>query len=116
MIEHLASDVFLKVKELRGSISAEHEDGLARSRHIKEIFGVDTHRLFVQFKKIFDKKNIMNPEKKCCPPNNAIRTSFQEVFLSLAKLDRVISPWKKFNLQVRSEPGSGVSPRSVDGF
>jgi glycolate oxidase len=64
VIENLAREVFLKVKELRGSISAEHGDGLARSRYIKGMFGVDTYRLFVQVKKIFDKKNIMNPGKK----------------------------------------------------
>jgi glycolate oxidase len=64
VIEDLAGDVFSKVKKLRGSISAEHGDGLARSRYIKEMFGVDTHRLFVQVKRVFDKKNIMNPGKK----------------------------------------------------
>jgi FAD/FMN-containing dehydrogenase len=64
VIEQLAREVFLKVKELRGSISAEHGDGLARSRYIEEMFGPDTYQLFVQVKKIFDKKNIMNPGKK----------------------------------------------------
>jgi glycolate oxidase len=64
VIEQLAREVFLKVKELRGSISAEHGDGLARSRYIEEMFGADTYQLFVQVKKIFDKKNIMNPGKK----------------------------------------------------
>jgi FAD/FMN-containing dehydrogenase len=64
VIEHLADEVFLKVKGLRGSISAEHGDGLSRSRYIKEMFGIDTHRLFVQVKKVFDNKNIMNPGKK----------------------------------------------------
>ncbi len=64
VIEQLASEVFLKVKELRGSISAEHGDGLVRSRYIKEMFGADTYQLFVQVKKIFDKKNIMNAGKK----------------------------------------------------
>jgi FAD/FMN-containing dehydrogenase len=72
VIEHLASEVFLKVKELKGSISAEHGDGLARSCHIRKMFGVDTYQLFVQVKKIFDKKNIMNPGKKCCLPSNEI--------------------------------------------
>ena len=69
VIEHLADEV-LKVKGLRGSISAEHGDGLSRSRYIKEMFGIDTHRLFVQVKKVFDSKNIMNQGKKCCSPNN----------------------------------------------
>ena len=67
VIEHLADEVFLKVKGLRGSISAEHGDGLSRSRYIKEMFGIDTHRLFVQVKKVFDNKNIMNPGKKVLP-------------------------------------------------
>jgi len=67
VIEHLADEVFMKVKGLRGSISAEHGDGLARSRYIKEMFGIDTHRLFVQVKKIFDNKNIMNPGKIVLP-------------------------------------------------
>jgi glycolate oxidase len=69
--DQLAREVFSKVKELRGSISAEHGDGLARSRYIKGMFGADTYRLFVQVKEIFDKKNIMNPGKKCCSPTSA---------------------------------------------
>ena len=64
IVEQLAHDVFLKVRELRGSISAEHGDGLARSRYIKEMYGIDTYWLFVQTKEIFDKKNIMNQGKK----------------------------------------------------
>jgi FAD/FMN-containing dehydrogenase len=64
IIEHLAHDVFSKVRDLRGSISAEHGDGMARSRYIKQMFGADVYRLFVQIKEIFDKKNIMNPGKK----------------------------------------------------
>lgn len=72
VFERLAGEVFLKVKELNGSISAEHGDGLARSRYIGEMFGVDTYCLFVQVKKIFDKKNIMNPGKKCCLLSKAI--------------------------------------------
>ena len=61
--DQLAREVFSKVKELRGSISAEHGDGLARSRYIKGMFGADTFRLFVRVKEIFDKKYIMNPGK-----------------------------------------------------
>jgi glycolate oxidase len=72
VLEHLAGEIFLRVKELKGSISAEHGDGLARSRYLGEMFGVDTYRLFVQVKKIFDKKNIMNPGKKCCLPSYTI--------------------------------------------
>jgi glycolate oxidase len=64
IIEHLAHDVFSKVRDLKGSISAEHGDGLARSRYIKQMFGADVYWLFVQIKEIFDKKNIMNPGKK----------------------------------------------------
>lgn len=105
------------MKELRGSISAGHGEGLARSRYIKEMFGVDTHRLFVQVKKIFDKKNLMNPGKKSVARLTIqYEQVFRRFFSPSPKLDCVISPWKKFNLQLRSEPGSGVSPRSVDGF
>jgi glycolate oxidase len=64
IIEDIAQKVFSKVRELRGSISAEHGDGLARSRYIKDMYGSDAHFLFVQTKEIFDRKNIMNPGKK----------------------------------------------------
>jgi glycolate oxidase len=64
IIEDIAQKVFSRVRELRGSISAEHGDGLARSRYIKDMYGSFAHSLFVQTKKIFDRKNIMNPGKK----------------------------------------------------
>jgi glycolate oxidase len=64
VIEDIAQKVFSRVKELRGSISAEHGDGLARSRYIKDMYGSDVHFLFIRTKEIFDRKNIMNPGKK----------------------------------------------------
>jgi glycolate oxidase len=64
IIEDLAHEVFSRVRELKGSISAEHGDGLTRTKYLKKMYGFDTHSLFVQIKEIFDRKNIMNPGKK----------------------------------------------------
>ncbi len=63
-INALAEDVFSLVKSMNGSISAEHGDGIARSRFIKMLYPSDIYSLFINIKSILDPKNIMNPGKK----------------------------------------------------
>jgi glycolate oxidase len=63
-MESMALEVFNYVKAHGGSISAEHGDGLARVEYIPWMYGNDMYNVFIKIKKIFDKKNILNPGKK----------------------------------------------------
>jgi glycolate oxidase len=64
LLEDLAKQVFQKVIRHGGTISGEHGDGLARSRYIRQVYGVKLYSLFKQLKQIFDPHLIMNPGKK----------------------------------------------------
>lgn len=52
------------VLEYKGSISAEHNDGMIRGHYIKKMYGGEMFEIFKEVKKIFDPKNIFNPHKK----------------------------------------------------
>ncbi len=63
-IKSIAEDVFSLVKSMQGSISAEHGDGIARSRFVKILYPNDIYSLFIKIKNLLDPKCIMNPGKK----------------------------------------------------
>ena len=60
---HMATvtDANLKYK---GSITAEHNDGLIRTPYLEKMYGPRIYDLFKQTKHIFDPQNIFNPGKK----------------------------------------------------
>lgn len=58
------SEVYEIVLKYKGSISAEHNDGLLRVDYLKKMFGAEMYDIFVEVKKIFDPQNIFNPGKK----------------------------------------------------
>ena len=64
LIASLATDVFSKVYELSGSITAEHGDGISRTKYIPQMYGNTIFEIFKNIKFIFDPTNIMNPGKK----------------------------------------------------
>lgn len=64
IIEKLSEEVYQLVFKFGGSITGEHNDGLIRSRYVKEMFGPEMYHLFEEVKKLFDPKNIFNPGKK----------------------------------------------------
>lgn len=64
LIPIIASEVFQLTKELGGSISGEHGDGMIRSRYLKLQYGEDVLRVFWEIKRLFDPFGIMNPGKK----------------------------------------------------
>jgi FAD/FMN-containing dehydrogenase len=64
LIASLATDVFSKVYELSGSITAEHGDGISRTKFISQMYGNTIFEIFKKIKFIFDPTNIMNPGKK----------------------------------------------------
>jgi len=60
----VSKKVYELIVKYKGSITAEHNDGLIRSPYLELMYGKDIMRLFEKTKKIFDPKNIFNPGKK----------------------------------------------------
>jgi glycolate oxidase len=64
LIERLAQQVFDRVIRTGGTITGEHGDGLARVKYIPYMYGNEMFSIFLQVKKIFDPKFLLNPGKK----------------------------------------------------
>lgn len=64
IIPELMEKVFKLVFEYKGSMSAEHNDGLIRGPYLPKMYGDDVYQLFKKVKEIFDPGNIFNPRKK----------------------------------------------------
>jgi glycolate dehydrogenase FAD-linked subunit len=64
LIERLAQQVFDRVIRTGGTITGEHGDGIARVKYIPSMYGNKIFSIFLQVKKIFDPKFILNPGKK----------------------------------------------------
>lgn len=64
IIPVLSDEVYNLVLKYKGSITAEHNDGLIRSPYLEKMFGAEVTSLFAEVKQIFDPQNIFNPGKK----------------------------------------------------
>ncbi len=64
IIKKLSDEVYSLVLEFKGSITAEHNDGLIRTPYIEKMYGKEVYGLFKETKKIFDPLDIFNPGKK----------------------------------------------------
>ena len=64
IIPKLSDEVYELVLEYKGSITAEHNDGLVRGPYLEKMYGEKVFELFKEVKKIFDPQNIFNPHKK----------------------------------------------------
>jgi len=64
LIERLAHQVFDRVIRTGGTITGEHGDGIARVKYIPFMYGNEIFSIFLQVKRIFDPKFILNPGKK----------------------------------------------------
>lgn len=64
VIPELMEKVFKLVFQYKGSMSAEHNDGLIRGPYLPEMYGDEIYQLFKEVKNIFDPKRIFNPNKK----------------------------------------------------
>ena len=64
VIPEIIERVFDLVLEYKGSITAEHNDGIIRTPYLEKMFGKDMIKLFEETKNIFDPQNIFNPHKK----------------------------------------------------
>ena len=76
----IADKIYKKVKELKGSLSGEHGDGLLRTPYLKLIFGEEMVKLFEQTKKIFDPNNMFNPGKKVGTTVDDLRKILRESY------------------------------------
>ncbi len=64
IIDNLSHEVYDLVIEFKGSITAEHNDGLIRSPYLQKMYGEKVCLIFEEVKRIFDPLNIFNPGKK----------------------------------------------------
>lgn len=64
IIKKLSMEVYDLVISFKGSITAEHNDGLIRSPFLKKMYGDKVYELFEDTKRIFDPDDILNPGKK----------------------------------------------------
>lgn len=64
LLKELSQKVFALTLQFKGSLTAEHNDGMIRTPFVKEMFGEEVYKLFEQTKQIFDPYNIFNPGKK----------------------------------------------------
>lgn len=62
-IKAIAQYYFKEVNKLKGTITAEHGDGLARTEFVKKQYGEKNHQIFMQLKKECDPSGILNPGK-----------------------------------------------------
>lgn len=60
----LSDEVYDLVLEFKGSITAEHNDGIIRSPYLEKQYGSIVTNLFQETKEIFDPMYIFNPHKK----------------------------------------------------
>ncbi len=63
-IPELSKKVYDLVFEYKGSMTAEHNDGMVRGPYLELMYGKKVYELFKEVKDIFDPKNIFNPHKK----------------------------------------------------
>lgn len=60
----VAEKFFSLVAKYKGSITAEHNDGIVRTPYLHKMYSPEVLELFKQTKDIFDPHNIFNPGKK----------------------------------------------------
>ncbi len=64
IILDLSQKVYTLVTKYKGSITAEHNDGIIRTPYLSYMFSPEILDLFKKVKEIFDPQNIFNPGKK----------------------------------------------------
>ena len=64
LIPTISEEIYKLIFQYKGSITAEHNDGLIRTPYLEEMYGPKIIELFNETKKIFDPLDIFNPGKK----------------------------------------------------
>lgn len=63
-LHHLMEEVYALVFEYKGSMSAEHNDGILRTGYLPKMYSPEIITLFEKTKDIFDPQGVLNPGKK----------------------------------------------------
>ncbi|KKQ77982.1 MAG: Oxidoreductase [Parcubacteria group bacterium GW2011_GWA1_38_7] len=63
-ILEISQKIYTLVLEYKGSITAEHNDGIIRTPYLEKMYGAEIVQLFKKTKEIFDFFYILNPGKK----------------------------------------------------
>jgi FAD/FMN-containing dehydrogenase len=63
-IVKVATIVYDLIISYKGTITAEHNDGILRTPYVEKMFGAQVYKLFEKTKAIFDPHNMFNPGKK----------------------------------------------------
>lgn len=63
-IIEISKKVYVLINTYKGSITAEHNDGIIRTPFLQQMFGAEICTLFKETKEIFDPHYIFNPGKK----------------------------------------------------
>lgn len=69
-ILNMADEVYSLVKKYNGSISCDHNDGLARTYALSSQYSTEMLHIIKEIKSIMDFNNILNPGKKICHSDN----------------------------------------------
>ncbi len=64
LIADLSKRIFDLVIAFDGSISVDHNDGLAKSPYLEAMYGTDMINLFKEVKRVIDPQGVFNPHKK----------------------------------------------------
>jgi len=64
LIPVISEEVYRLVFQYKGSITAEHNDGLVRTPYLEEMYGPEIEKLFIETMKLFDPLDFFNPGKK----------------------------------------------------
>ncbi len=64
VIKKCSEEVYDLIKEYKGSITAEHNDGIIRTPYLNRMYSQEVLELFKKTKQIFDPHHIFNPGKK----------------------------------------------------
>jgi FAD/FMN-containing dehydrogenase/Fe-S oxidoreductase len=66
-MQALYDEVSEYVRDIRGTMSGEHGDGLLRTPYLRQMYGDEIYTLFSLAKEAFDPQGLMNPGKKVAP-------------------------------------------------
>lgn len=123
-LKSISDEVAKLVHEFHGSMTGEHGDGLSRSYHNPLLFGPKLFAAFQEVKRLFDPREVMNPEKIVGTPSPienlrygpAYRPLDITTFQDFSKEERFAeAPGKGFLAAAEMCNGSGVCRKTHTG-
>lgn len=123
-LKSISDEVAKLVHEFHGAMTGEHGDGLARSYHNPLLFGPKLFAAFQEVKRLFDPREVMNPDKVVRTPspieNLRYGPHYQPLniatFQDFSKEERFAeAPGKGFLAAAEMCNGSGVCRKTHTG-